>query len=559
MYKEAVIQLLERDSAKKSGEREVSRAYKWVVLSNTTIAVLMATIDTSIVIIALPYLLQSIQENMPGGSATATSTAYAIASANSFVDVVWVMMGYMLVTATFLLFFGRLADIKGRVKIYNVGFVVFTIGSLLTGLSGLVIPNSLMTEGLQMIVFRLVQAVGAAMLWSNSAALLTDAFPSNQRGFALGVNMVAAIGGSVIGLILGGVITAVASWRYIFFINVPIGTFGTIWAYLRLREMAHIKPNQRLDVSGSFLFSGSIAMLLLGATFFTLGEMTTGLTSTSVFYTRFHPYLGYSYLLFALFPVLLGLFVINELFFTKHPMIKFSLFRSRMYTSGVLAASLQSVGRGAIIFLMVFYFEGVRGLSAFNAGLALIPMSLGFLIVGPLSGMLSDRIGYRLLTTLGIAISAASIFAISQMPQSASAIEAAVVLAFAGIGGGLFASPNVSAIMGSVNPEDRGSGAASNSTLMNVSSMLAITIAFVFIGTTVNISQFTTLFIGTVNNLPASIVNSAQYQSQWTSFMSAFHSVFFVFTFVVLVALIPSILRPKGVIRTNSDIRKTES
>ncbi|MCL5068884.1 MAG: MFS transporter [Thaumarchaeota archaeon] len=239
-------------NSENGGEKKISGAYKWIVLSNTTIAVLMATIDTSIVIIALPYLLQSIQTNMPGGTAPATSTAYAIASANSFVDVIWVMMGYMLVTATFLLFFGRLADIKGRVKIYNAGFAVFTIGSLLTGLSGLIIPNSLMTEGLQMIVFRLLQAVGAAMLWSNSAALLTDAFPSNQRGLALGINMVAAIGGSVLGLILGGVVTAIASWRYIFFINVPIGAFGTIWAYMRLKERASIRPNQRLDVAGSF-------------------------------------------------------------------------------------------------------------------------------------------------------------------------------------------------------------------------------------------------------------------------------------------------------------------
>ena len=532
------------------GEKKVSGAYKWVVLSNTTIAVLMATIDTSIVIIALPYLLQSIQANMPGGTAPATSTAYAIASANSFVDVIWVMMGYMLVTATFLLFFGRLADIKGRVRIYNAGFAVFTIGSLLTGLSGLIIPNSLLTEGLQMIVFRLLQAVGAAMLWSNSAALLTDAFPSNQRGLALGINMVAAIGGSVLGLILGGVVTAVASWRYIFFINVPIGAFGTIWAYLRLKERASIRPNQRLDIAGSFLFSGAIALLLIGATFFTLGEMTSGSSPGSAFYNTFHGYLNYSYILIAAFPVVLGLFVVNEVYFTDHPMIKFSLFKSRMYTAGVLASSLQSVGRGGITFLMVFYFEGVRGLSAFNAGLAIIPMSLGFLVVGPLSGILSDRIGYRLLTTTGIAISAAAIFAITQMPQSASALEATAILAVAGIGGGMFASPNVSAIMGSVNPEDRGSGAAANSTLMNVASMLAITVAFVFIGTTVNISGFTSLFIGTVDNLPSSIVNSVQYQSQWVQFMHAFHSVFFVFTFAVLLAIIPSALRPRGLIKS---------
>lgn len=529
---------------------KTSGKYKWIVLSNTTIAVLMATIDSSIVIIALPYLLQSIQSKMPGGTSPVTSSAYAIASANSFVDVIWVMMGYMLITATLLLFFGRLADIKGRVKIYNAGFAVFTIGSLLTGLSGLIIPNSLMTEGLQMILFRFLQAIGAAMLWSNSAALLTDAFPSNQRGLALGTNMVAAIGGSVLGLILGGVITAVASWRFIFFINVPIGIFGTVWAYLRLKEKATIKPNQRLDILGSVLFSGAISVLLVGATLFTLGEMTSSAPASSSFYVTFHPYLRDSFILFAAFPVLLALFVLNEIYFTKQPMIKFALFKSKMFSAGVLASSLQSIGRGGITFLMVFYFEGVRGFSAFNAGLSIIPMSVGFLVVGPLSGILSDKIGYRLLTTIGIAISGSAIFAISQMPQSANPLEATVILAIAGIGGGMFGSPNMSSIMGSVNPEDRGSGAAVNSTLINVASMLAITLAFVFIGTTVNISGFTSLFVGSVNNIPASIVNSSQYQSQWMSFMNAFHSVFFVFTFVVLIAIIPSALRPKGLIKT---------
>ncbi|MGC8558845.1 MAG: MFS transporter [Nitrososphaeria archaeon] len=203
-----------------------SKNYKWIALSNTTIGVLMASIDTSIVIISLPYILKSVLAHTPGGSAPLNSAAYAIATADSFSYVMWALLGYMLVTATLLLLFGRLADLKGRVKIYNLGFAIFTVGSLLTGLSAIVIPNSIVTEGIQIVIFRLMQAIGAAMLWSNSAAILTDAFPSNQRGLALGTNMVAGVGGGILGLVLGGIITSVTSWRYIFFINVPIGIFG---------------------------------------------------------------------------------------------------------------------------------------------------------------------------------------------------------------------------------------------------------------------------------------------------------------------------------------------
>ncbi|MDH2905587.1 MAG: MFS transporter [Methanomassiliicoccales archaeon] len=521
--------------------------YKWVVLSNTTIAMLMASIDTSIVIISLPYILRSVLRHTPGGTAPLTSSAYAIASADSFVYVIWSLMGYMLITATLLIFFGRLADLKGRVKIYNAGFALFTIGSLLAGFSGIIIPNSLITEGLQLVLFRLFQAVGAAMLWSNSAALLTDAFPSNQRGLALGTNMVSGVGGSILGLVLGGIITSVASWRYIFFINVPIGIFATVWAYKRLHEVSKPSRNESLDTIGAVLFSGSIASLLLGSTFYTLGGMTAGLSASSgIFYSTFHPYLLLSYVGFIVSPLLMVAFVINESHFAKYPLMKFSLFRRRAFSTGVLASSLLAIGRGGIMFLLVFYFEGVKGLSAFNAGLQLIPMSLGFLLVGPISGVLSDRVGYRGLTTAGVILSAVVLVFLSVLPQNAPPLEVSGVLALAGIGGGLFGSPNISSVMGSMSANERGVGAATNSTMLNVASMMALTIAFVFIGTTVKISNFITLFVGTVRNLPASVVQSAAYQAQWRTFMGSFHSVFAIFSVVVILALFPSILRPKG-------------
>ncbi|MDG7048346.1 MAG: MFS transporter, partial [Nitrososphaerota archaeon] len=515
-------------SVERSNDHPVSSRYKWTALSNTTIGVLMASVDSSIVIISLPYILQSVLAHTPGGTAPVSSATYAIATASSFSYVIWALLGYMLITATLLLFFGRLADLKGRVKIYNLGFAVFTIGSLLTGLSALIIPNSLITEGIQIIIFRIVQAVGAAMLWSNSAAILTDAFPSNQRGMALGINMVAGVGGGILGLVLGGIITSVASWRYIFFINVPIGVFGTIWAYMKLREVSTRKRGESLDVAGGLLLSGSIAMLLLGATFYTLGGMVTS-SAAGVFYTVFHVYSFYSYVSFGLFPILLALFIVNEVYWAKFPLMKFSLFKRRMFTSGVIASSLVAVARGGIMFLLVFYFEGVRGLSAFHAGLELIPMSLGFLLVGPISGIISDRIGYRSLTLAGVIISAISVTFLAILPQSANTLEVTGILAMAGIGGGLFASPNIASIMGSVEPEVRGVGAATNSTLVNITNMMALTVAFVFIGTTVNVSSFITLFIGTTKDLPAAVVNSLAYQQQWITFMQAFHHVFEIF------------------------------
>ncbi|MDG7044026.1 MAG: MFS transporter [Nitrososphaerota archaeon] len=530
-------------SVKRSNDHPVSSRYKWTALSNTTIGVLMASVDSSIVIISLPYILQSVLAHTPGGTAPVSSATYAIATASSFSYVIWALLGYMLITATLLLFFGRLADLKGRVKIYNLGFAVFTIGSLLTGLSALIIPNSLITEGIQIIIFRIVQAVGAAMLWSNSAAILTDAFPSNQRGMALGINMVAGVGGGILGLVLGGIITSVASWRYIFFINVPIGVFGTIWAYMKLKEVSTRKRGESLDVAGGLLLSGSIAMLLLGATFYTLGGMVTS-SAAGVFYTVFHVYSFYSYVSFALFPILLALFIVNEVYWAKFPLMKFSLFKRRMFTSGVIASSLVAVARGGIMFLLVFYFEGVRGLSAFHAGLELIPMSLGFLLVGPISGIISDRIGYRSLTLAGVIISAISVTFLAILPQSANTLEVTGILAMAGIGGGLFASPNIASIMGSVEPEVRGVGAATNSTLVNITNMMALTVAFVFIGTTVNVSSFITLFIGTTKDLPAAVVNSLAYQQQWITFMQAFHHVFEIFLAAAVIAIIPSIIRP---------------
>lgn len=531
--------------AKKLSKKD-SPYYKWVVLSNTTLAVLMAGIDTSIVMISLPYVLGSILRHTPGGTSLPNTAAYQSATATSFIYLLWVMMGYMLIVATLLLFFGRLADMYGRVKIYNAGFLVFTIGSLLSGLSAIIIPNSVITEGIQLVIFRLIQGIGAAMMWANSAALLTDAFPPNQRGLALGTNMISSVGGSILGLILGGVITASYSWRWIFFINVPIGIFATAWAYLQLHEIAHIQPNQKLDYIGALLFTSSIGSLLLGATFYMLGTM--GANATGTFHTEFYPYLNYSYIALAIFPILLILFIINEIKYATHPLMHLNLFKKRMFTSGVLSSGLNAVGRGGVMFMLIFLLEGVYGYSALHAGIDLIPLSLGFLIVGPLSGILSDKYGYRVLTTSGLGLITIGLILLAILPQQTSYWVILLILLLNGIGGGMFASPNISSIMGTVEANERGVGAAMNSTIMNVAMMISMTVAFVFIGTTVNVTQMVTLFVGTTKDLPSSLVSSSKYQSQWISFMSAFHHIFILYSILVFIAIIPSILRPSGTI-----------
>ena len=518
--------------------------YKWIVLSNTTLGMLMAGIDTSIVVISLPFILKSILLHIPGGSAAASTLAYQTATATSFAYLIWVLMGYMLIIATLLLFFGRLADMFGRVKIYKLGFAVFTVGSFFAGLSSIIIPNGWITEGLQLIIFRLLQGIGAAMMWSNTAAILTDVFPQKERGMALGTNMVAMVGGSVLGLVLGGIITSFYSWRWIFMINVPVGIIATVWAYMMLHEVSQIKPDQRLDISGTILLILTISTLLLAATFYTLGSM--GAHASGAFKASFYPYLGYSYIAGIGFILLLAAFLINEIRFAKQPIIRFELFKHRLYSAGVLSSAFNAVGRGGVMFLLVFFLEGVKGFSALNAGLMLIPLSLGFLVVGPISGILSDRHGYRVLTTLGLTLSLASLLILIFLPETASYYLLLTVMLLAGIGGGLFASPNVSSIMSSVEPHQRGVGSAINSTLMNIAMMLSMTIAFVFIGSTVNISSFVTLFVGTTSNLPSSVVNSAAYQSKWLTFMSAFHNIFIIFAALVFVAVIISFTRPSG-------------
>ncbi|GAA4667048.1 MFS transporter [Frondihabitans cladoniiphilus] len=429
--------------------------YKWIALSNTTLGVLMAVINSSIVIISLPAIFKGIGLNplLPG------NVSYLL----------WMLMGYMLVTAVLVVTFGRLGDMYGRVKIYNLGFVVFTIGSIalafdpLTGGQG----------ALWLILWRLVQGVGGAMLTANSTAILTDAFPSDKRGMALGINQVAAIAGSFIGLIVGGLLSTI-DWRAVFFVSVPVGIVGTIWSYRSLHEVG-IKNRGKLDWPGNIVFAVGLTALLAGITY---GIQPYGSSST-----------GWSnpWVLAGIIGgiVLLIAFVVLELR-TKAPMFEMRLFKIRSFAMAILAGLLASIGRGGLQFMLIIWLQGIwlplHGYSYEDtplwAGIYLIPLTVGFLIAGPISGTLSDRFGAKVFATGGLVLVALAFVGLLLLPVNFNYSAFAVITFFSGIGSGMFGAPNRASIMNSVPANQRGSASGMAGTVQNAGTSLSIGIFF---------------------------------------------------------------------------------
>nr|MBA2678970.1 MFS transporter [Ktedonobacteraceae bacterium] len=430
--------------------------YKWVALTNTTLGVLMASIDASIVLISLPAIFNGIHINplAPGES-------------NYFL---WMLLGYMVVTATLLVTFGRISDMFGRVRLYNLGFAIFTVGSILLWLT----PGTGNTGALELIIFRLVQGLGAGFLFSNSAAIITDAFPSNQRGFALGINQIAAILGSVIGLILGGILSYF-DWRLVFLVSVPVGIAGTIWAYTMLREVATIRQHQTIDWAGNATFAVGATVLLLGVTY---GIEPYGGSPTGW---------GNPFVIGAIVigVVLLAAFVWIELH-VADPMFQLQLFRNRMFAAGNISSFLASIARGGLQFMLIIWLQGIwLPLHGYNydvtplwAGIYMIPLLVGFLVMGPLSGWLSDRFGARLFSTLGMVIQAAGFLLLTFLPANFDYIWFAILLFVLGVGQGMFSSPNTSSVMGSVPPEQRGVASGMRATFQNSGSIVSIGVFF---------------------------------------------------------------------------------
>jgi EmrB/QacA subfamily drug resistance transporter len=440
----------------KRERRPVSPHYKWIALSNTTLGVLMSTINSSIVLISLPAIFTGIGINplQPG------ETNYFL----------WLLLGYMVVTATLLVTFGRISDMFGRVRLYNLGFAIFTVGSILLFLT----PGTGNTAALELIIFRLIQGIGGGFLFANSTAILTDAFPPHQRGMAMGINQIAAILGSIIGLILGGVLT-VFNWRVIFLVSVPFGLFGTLWAYWMLRETAVIRAHQKIDWLGNVTFALGLTILLIGITYGLepYGAQPMGWTNPLVI----------GAIILGL--VLLVAFVFIELR-VSDPMFRLDLFKIRMFTAGNVSSLLASVARGGLQFMLIIWLQGIwlplHGYSFEEtplwAGIYMLPLMVGFIAFGPLSGWLSDRFGARLFSTAGMVLQALGFLLLTFLPADFDYIWFALILLLLGIGQGMFAAPNTTAIMNSVPPDRRGVASGMRATFQNSATVMSIGIFF---------------------------------------------------------------------------------
>lgn len=429
--------------------------YKWLVLSNTTLGVLMVMIDSSIALISLPEIFNGIHLNplAPG------NTSYFL----------WVLMGYLVVTAVMVVNFGRLGDMFGRSRMYNMGFAIFTFFSIMLSITWL--HGS--AGALWLIAMRIFQGLGGALLFANSAALLTDVFPSNQRGLALGINNVTAIAGSFIGLILGGVLAPI-SWRLIFLVSVPVGIAGTIWAYMVLHDTG-IRIKAKIDWFGNFLFAAGLISVLVGITYGIqpYGTHTMGWTNPGVIAA-----IGGGL-------ATLGVFVWLELRLDE-PMINVRLFKIRAFTAGNLASLLASLGRGGMMFILIIWLQGIwlprHGFSYAQtplwAGIYLVPLTIGFLVAGPVSGFLSDRFGARPFATGGMIIAAGSFIGLIFLPVNFSYVDFAALLGINGLAMGLFASPNRAGIMNSLPANQRGVGSGMSATFMNSAMVLSIGVFF---------------------------------------------------------------------------------
>jgi EmrB/QacA subfamily drug resistance transporter len=451
----------------------------------------MSQLDGNIVLIALPTITRDLRA--------------------SPIDALWVLMGYILMTAVTLLTIGRLADMYGKVRLYNAGFLIFTLGSGLCSLS---------QSGSMLVGFRLVQGMGAALIWANNAAILTDAFPPTERGRAIGINLVAGVSGSVIGLILGGILTSTLGWPSIFWINLPIGAFATIWAHLKLHELGTIK-HERIDLAGNALFGGGLTLFLAGLT---LGSLT-----------------GWTVYEAAL--ILLGLAMLVAFGEVEtriaSPMMDLKLFNIRPFTAGIASNFLASIARGGTGLVLTFYFQGALLYDAFTAGVLLIPFAIAFVTVGPLSGFLSDKYGARGFTTAGMLVSAAAFFLFAALPGDVSYNILVIPMVLAGAGGGMFVAPNMSSIMNATPVMRRGVASGMSATLVTTGALLSLSISFAILAVNIPLNTLQAIFAGQSVSTGVSNIDL---------FVGPMRIIWLVMGAMSLAAVVPSALRgPKYV------------
>jgi len=429
--------------------------YKWIALSVTTLGAAMAAIDSSIVILALPSILRSLH--------------------SSLVTMTWVTMGYILMSCIALTICGRLADMFGRVRMYNLGFLVFTAGSALCALA---------PTGLWLILFRLVQGAGAAMLIANSMAILTEAFPANERGRAMGINSVTWAMGGLLGPILGGLILATTSWRWIFLVNLPIGAIGTAWGYVALHELSHPKGRETLDIPGIVLFGSGLFCLLYALT----QSVAWGLGS---------PKLS---LLLAGFLILESLFLLRERS-TPAPLLDLSLFRSRIFSFTLAATTLETLAVFAINFLVVFYLQGVKGVAPLQAAFLILPLAAVQSLLSPVGGALSDRFGARFPASAGLALEAVGCVVLAALSPTSSYSLLFVGLVIFGSGAGVVWTAQTNAVMGTAPVQRLGITSATLATFRQVGMVTSFALALAVAAATVPKRLAGAIFIGTSASL----------------------------------------------------------
>jgi len=502
--------------------------YKWTVLTNTSLGAIIAAIDMTIVLISLPDIFRGLHIN-PGDPA-------------NFPFLLWTIIGYALVTAVVLVTIGRFSDIFGRVRLYKLGFLIFIVGTIACALSQNII---------ELILFRLFQGLGGAFLFANSAAIITDAFETKERGKALGINQISFLAGQFIGLIMGGLI-APYGWQYIFWVTVPFAVVGYIWASINLKEMGTIDRSEKIDWLGNITFGLGLTAFLVGVTYILVpyGDQELGFLNPWV--------------IFAIVSglILLVVFVLIERRVSQ-PMFKLSLFRNREFSAGISSLFISAIARGGLLFMLVIWLQGIwlplhhfaLEVTPFWSGIYMLPMTIGVLVMGPVSGILSDRYGQRLFIALGSAIVAVTFIGMAFMPFDVPYEYLAIALFFQGVGAGMFVAPNTSMIMSSAPAKDRGAASGMRATMQNVAQSVSMTVYFAiliialevnFTGTVLDKVPPTAALFSVFLGITPPGVNFATFSTVFAPiFMRSLALLFFISAGLSLVAGVLVIIRKK--------------